>query len=342
MGKECGSWRNWRHYQWQPPNLNYESISLNPDQLSVAYPTAYPKYANHCICSVPSSLTAAGFAMPDDSKVKSYCGDELQARFSCYPQQTPTRTEKAVSGKKLYVSPSGESVPHQRQFLVFDQSGNRTSLVFSSIGLPIQNPYSSNPKPIDANGSYLEPQVNIDTLVQESVRKASWYGLDEMHADNGSGGTGSEMHEDTEEINALLYSDEEEEDEEEETSTGHSPSEMTGCKKKEVNDDAEVASSVTPIKRKRIEDEHDPSLVDTASSVKELDREDDTQSSCMKGGVSVSSVGEDSAASKRLRSQRIRETVCLLRNIIPGGKGKDAILVLDEAIQYLKSMKAEF
>uniref|UniRef100_A0A2P2QQZ6 BHLH domain-containing protein n=1 Tax=Rhizophora mucronata TaxID=61149 RepID=A0A2P2QQZ6_RHIMU len=42
---------------------------------------------------------------------------------------------------------------------------------------------------------------------------------------------------------------------------------------------------------------------------------------------------------KRMRKERIVETVSVLRNIIPDGKGKDAIVVLDEAIKHLKSLK---
>ncbi|KAE8682186.1 Detected protein of unknown function [Hibiscus syriacus] len=57
-------------------------------------------------------------------------------------------------------------------------------------------------------------------------------------------------------------------------------------------------------------------------------------------GQNPGSDGMDSSSSnKRMRVDKIRETASVLRSLIPGVEGKDAIMVLDEAIDYLKSLK---
>lgn len=331
MGKEFGSWLYWQHYQWQSPNLNCGSFLPNLEQQNITNPNAYPDHANPRICSFSASKNAAGFMVPDD--MESFCGEGLQAWVSCYPQQMFTPTPKAVPGEKFYVSQSGEPLANQKRFLGFDQSGNRKHLVSSSTMHLSNDSYLSNLKPFDARRSHPEPPIDKDTLISNFPGKGNWHGLDKTHEADALGWSGSEMHEDTEEINALLYSDEEEE---EETSTGHCPSEMTAYKGNADYDSSEVASSFTPTKRRRNEVDNDPLVMDMANSVREGDDKDDAQSSCIKGRAEG---GEGSSVSKRLKKARIRETLGILRSIIPGGKGKDAMVILDEAIQYLKSMR---
>ncbi|KAG1334621.1 putative Transcription factor bHLH143 [Cocos nucifera] len=174
-------------------------------------------------------------------------------------------------------------------------------------------------------------------------------GSNETDVSDGHGG--EEMHEDTEEIDALLYSDSDEE-EEEAKSTGHSPVKMA------AESAEEVASSTVPAKRRRVDLELDASLVDTASSAvadryqdlcsecRNKDASDDAESSCVRGGGKRRLVEEEAETrsnsnhgSKRLKRARIQETVGVLRRIIPGGKGKDAATILDEAIRYLRTLK---
>ncbi|RZR85951.1 hypothetical protein BHM03_00013030 [Ensete ventricosum] len=146
-----------------------------------------------------------------------------------------------------------------------------------------------------------------------------------------------EMHEDSEEIDALLYSDSDDDDsrEEEDASTGHSPIGPT------TGSSSEVASSIFPVKRKRLdEDEPDDLLMDTATSGGHhgdncgLDFKNKHR---IEGG-NLSCVREDQDR-KRLKRERILETVSALRRIIPGGEGKDAATIIDEAICYVKSLK---
>lgn len=108
----------------------------------------------------------------------------------------------------------------------------------------------------------------------------------------------------------------------------------------------EVASSAKPTKRlKLLDGSYDaPSLRDTATSAKAYtcsDLEDDAQSSCANGFDQVSGAPCSPSGKKRLRKDKIRETISILQEIIPGGKGKDSMVVIDEAIRYLRSLKVK-
>ncbi|XP_010926353.1 transcription factor bHLH143 [Elaeis guineensis] len=215
----------------------------------------------------------------------------------------------------------------EKRFLVFDHSGNQTNLIFSSSGALFMSPGPLNPG-LDQQGSK------------------------ETNVSDGDGG--EEMHEDTEEIDALLYSDSDDDHKEEEASTGHFPVEMTAVSAEEV------ASSTVPAKRRRVDVELDASLVDTASSAvavadhyhdlhadgRNKDTRDDAESSCVRGGEKRELIEEEletrhdsKDGNKRLKRARIQETVGVLRRIIPGGKSKDVATILDEAIRYLMTLK---
>ncbi|CAL9208996.1 transcription factor bHLH143-like isoform X1 [Musa acuminata AAA Group] len=196
----------------------------------------------------------------------------------------------------------------KKRCLVFDQIGYGRSFFCSSSDIPFPCFNSMNPG-FSLQGS---TETNVSSRNE-----------------------GVEMHEDTEEINALLYSD----SDDEEASTGHSP---VGALEM---GSSEVASSMLPVKRRRVDVEFDASLVDTASSqvfhcpnepmrYRNKDEDDDTESSFVKGGDH-----DQNADDRQLKRARIQETVGILRTIIPGGRGKDAASVLDEAIHYLKSLK---
>ncbi|KAJ8445084.1 hypothetical protein Cgig2_029456 [Carnegiea gigantea] len=134
-------------------------------------------------------------------------------------------------------------------------------------------------------------------------------------------------------------------DDDEETSTGHSPSSLTAHEKQDWFDEEdkdEVASSAgPPVKRQKLSDSgcEDPSVTNAANSVYpngSWEYKDDAESGCA-GGRPVGSL----PGNKRLRNEKIGETVSILQTIIPGGKGKDAIMVLDEAINYLRTLKSK-
>ncbi|KAL4558986.1 hypothetical protein LXL04_031115 [Taraxacum kok-saghyz] len=180
--------------------------------------------------------------------------------------------------------------PVQKKFLVFDQSNDRTTLIYSSIPIPYHLP---------------EPQFKFDMKKEVSVM--------EKHEDTRSSDS---FHEDTEELEALLYSD----DDDSEQSTGHSP--VMGSDWPE-----EVASSLGGCMKRRKLDSGG-GVDDTASS--------GVNCSCGNNGV------ETFPGGKRSRKEKVREIISVLQNLIPGGKnGKDAMVILDEAINYLRILKVK-
>lgn len=175
----------------------------------------------------------------------------------------------------------------KKSYVVFDQSGDQTSLVFSSLGT--RCPHACLP---GRNENYVGPE-------REDSHK-----------------------EDSEEIDALLYSDS---GNESEASTGHSPVQNVTAESSAVL----IPHSLPPPKRRRFEpnsfeSELNLSLADTASSTFRADNE------------------EERTKAKR---EGIQEIVGVIRRLIPGGrnatkkKKKDATTVLDEAIRYLKSLR---
>lgn len=133
----------------------------------------------------------------------------------------------------------------------------------------------------------------------------------------------SEMHEDTEEINALLYSDEdyESDDEDEVMSTGHSPYSVEQvCNKRQLE---EIDG---PCKRQR--------LLDKVENISGL-------SSSLVVGTSTKEDTGSGLSNEQARKDKILTALKILESIVPGAKGNQALLLLDEAIDYLKLLKQE-
>ncbi|CAI9266425.1 unnamed protein product [Lactuca saligna] len=205
--------------------------------------------------------------------------------------------------------------PVQKKFLVFDQSNDRTTLIYSSIPIPYHLP---------------EPQFTFEMKNEDSVM--------EKHKDTRSSDS---FHEDTEELKALLYSDDDgidDSEDEDEQSTGHSP--VMGFGSHEWLE--EVASSIDCRKRRKLDSgEYDAvSLEDTASSGVNCSGEAELSSCGNNGG---NGAADAESGGKRLRKEKVRETISVLQNLIPGGgrNGKDAMVILDEAINYLRILKVK-
>lgn len=231
---------------------------------------------------------------------------------------------------------SGDNM--RKKFIVFDQSGDRTTLMANSgMGTPFQCISSWSLKYLN-----LPSTKKIEVKADLCPYGATW----KQDKCNVGSDSLSQMHEDSDELDALLYSSDDEDDsdyseDDEVTSTGHSPSTMTIHAR---HGSQESVNEVATRKRKlidRIGDDVAAHLDDTASSGNSVNRYiehsngDDcgAQSSCGNGG--------EMSSTKRMRKEKIRETVSILRDMIPGGKGKDAVVVLDEAIHYLKSLKVK-
>ncbi|KAD4386165.1 hypothetical protein E3N88_26334 [Mikania micrantha] len=213
----------------------------------------------------------------------------------------------------------------QKKFLVFDQSGDQTTLMYSlGVGpssTHYQLPSINNPKP--QFGSHM---VCVDTLIKDEGNDSK-----------------SDMREDTEDLNALLYSDDDDDDDDDydddETSTGHSPGLMMGFpgQKRKIRSDEEeeVASSGGPLKRHKKDDKGGlvNTIEDNASSVQ-------SGINCSGNGMFEEEYDNLSSGDKKLRIEKMKETINVLQNLIPGDtNGKNAIMVIDEAIHYLRSLK---
>ncbi|KAL7227638.1 hypothetical protein ACSBR1_022499 [Camellia fascicularis] len=151
----------------------------------------------------------------------------------------------------------------------------------------------------------------------------------------------------TEEINALLYSDDDGGDSEEDevTSTDRSPFTIKGgsykkCEHMEEKTDEDASSDGVRKRQKLIDGGYKKSsLMDTVSSAKP-EYEDDADSSSAKGrteGADLDSI----IGTKQSSKDKIRETVKFLECLIPSIKSKDPLSVIEEAISYLKYLKVE-
>lgn len=233
----------------------------------------------------------------------------------------------SATEQKLPEGLSGFGQPRspQKRFLVFDQSGDKTTLLYTSgVHGPVnfgarREPNLPTPGKVEPKDSYLPSRLSLkEENVEENSRDL----------------TEGEMHENTEELDALLCSDYDSDfSEDEETSTGHSPSTMTDNGSPKVEETGEeVDSFCLPIKRRKL---------DSPNSLKILacsELESDAESSC---GSRSNQLNEELHHCKRSKRDKVAETVRILQSIIPDSNGKDAIVVIDEAIHYLRSLKAE-
>lgn len=165
------------------------------------------------------------------------------------------------------------------------------------------------------------------------------------------------IHENTDEINALLDSDSDEgyEKVRELGRATQFPAENDTLSVESVASADASAGAARPAKKRRLCSGTDKSVVDTASSArldhsieqKVLASDCDAQSCCIgevesdhKFALREGEPAEgDSPDDQERRRERIQETVAALRKIVPGGIAKDATVVLDEAICYLQYLK---
>lgn len=357
---------SWFHYQ---QHSNRQSACLNSlsDPLGIGKQWSTPAYMNPYTNEVPTNGTFPAFVfsgLPQSNRANQvteprnwfYCLPRFRQGF--VPPVNSVVKEKIPFGNTdncgvIRSHNTGTTVCTQKKFLVFDQSGDQTTLIYSS-GLGTQVPYltSINPKPPAPYDLFKE---DLGIKREKASQLSPFLGYE--HNEENQRDEDSEMREDTEELNALLYSDEYSEysDDDEVTSTGHSPSTMTehGVHQLVEEGEEEVASSFGPTKRRKLLDEGydipSSSPIKAGSSKEEVfkkvsELEDDAESSCG-NFLDAYHVPEESTNSlsgkKRSRKERIRETVSILQSIIPGGKGKDATVVIDEAIHYLKCLKVK-
>ncbi|CAH9081956.1 unnamed protein product [Cuscuta europaea] len=216
------------------------------------------------------------------------------------------------------VMPSGGSC--QKRILIFDQSGDQTRLFIgpsfyqSELLLSKKKTFGGYETYNDHTQPIVEAQPN-NSSPQSSCKE-------------------SEMHEDSEDINALLYSDDSyaNDDDDDVTSTGHSPF-------MEIAHEEEMASSDDgPLsKRQRLYDDcgDKKSFTDTVNSGNSpltCSNQEKEGSSCVKGSPN------ESDREKRLK---IRKKLKMLRGLIMGLNSDDPLVVIDEAISYLNLLRVK-
>ncbi|KAL3504845.1 hypothetical protein ACH5RR_034686 [Cinchona calisaya] len=347
MEKDLGSWFHPQH-----SCLNYLSAPLDVvRQNSAAYMNPYTN--GHSVNGTYPSFTISGLSQSKGSHPSQPCDWSYflpRFRQAFVPGMNSLQKENLPSEPTEKCgrtgSPNGGTGCTQKKFLVFDQCDGKTTLIYNSgLGAPMQCPTPWNPKPPAPYDPVMEDFGNKKDVFPNFAPFTN-YGL---HEETQRDDADSEMHEDTEELNALLYSDDEnddDDDDDEVTSTGHSPSTMTehGIQEWLGERGEEVASSDSPTKRRKLlsGDYAVPSPVNAPSSEKPYklsDIEDDAESNCGNFDNQVSEESNSISGNKRSRKEKIRETVSILQSMIPGGRGKDGMVVIDEAIHYLKSLK---
>lgn len=133
-------------------------------------------------------------------------------------------------------------------------------------------------------------------------------GLNEGNNENRE--TSSSLKEDSDDIDALLSLEEDEEQEE--------------------YDEEEVSTA-------RTHGNYGSSYSDSCSSYGLKTRKDGQNSSFAKS----SGIGSSSGGNCERKRQKMKKMVRALRGIVPGGNEMNTVAVIDEAVQYLKSLKVE-
>jgi hypothetical protein len=343
-----------QHSAWPPSKLNFMSTALQPRQQE-----CLPAGISPGSCVPSARLALPRFEVPGIPDLKTEQTKDAYASLQCLPlhfQSLFPTPNPYLKGRQSLLShgldgnagPNTSSGSSPKRFLIFDQCGNQTRLIHNSVSLPVWSPATATTKPFFGYKSNEEEQA-----ARVSPTDPRKYFLHEESGENKIASEESEMHEDTEEINALLYSDESDgdddygdDDDDEVASTGHSPMAIKGSYEKHEHVECigeEVAGSDGPNKRPKLLDGgyKKSSPMETASSVK-LDRslayDSDAESSYAIGqnqGEEASSI----LGKRPFKRGNIRDALRILESIIPGAEGKDPLLVIDEAIDYLKSMR---
>ncbi|XP_055816097.1 transcription factor bHLH143-like [Solanum dulcamara] len=338
-----------QYYQLDPactsPNVNYATTLLQP-----GHHLGVPSLYTPAICAANAVSTRRSCFVPclPNSKAAHQNGvnwlQNLAPTKNEYPSDTKCLLPHLIGLKS---PPTDASTNSQKRFLICDQSGNQTRFFFSQ-GRPPENEIITSKELVGAYGLYQNENLNAVVEQRSHVRLVIGEKLDESYVD----GEESNTHEDTDEINALLYSSDDIEGDEDDdvygeddevTSTDRSPwanQGFCGCDEHEQQSTElteEVASSDGTCKRQRLLD----GGYKKSSSIESRGPNDDVEARCVRGSLPSSWKDKDSCLITRERKVKIRETLRILESLIPGLKSKDPLLVIDEAINYLKSLRGK-
>ncbi|CAM0873475.1 unnamed protein product [Alopecurus aequalis] len=307
MGEKSNPWCHWPNAPWK---LNINSSTSNP----------CPPDAGH---DSTNSVT-----LPTCLNSHAYIYPGVSAPVPFFTASVADRALPVTSRFVTVIAPNvGSSIadPAKRRSLVFFQNEKHT---------PIAGPFLRK--------GALDPVPELQASNETNV------------TDVGAQGT-EDTHENTEDINALLDSDSDE-GYEKVHELNKAPLENDTMSVESVGSAGASVGDTRPAKKRKLSSGTDMSVVDTASSArldsigqKHQGNDDDAQSCCIgevESGHKLALALKDgeeaeggSPDDRKLRIERIQETVAALRKIVPGGVAKDATAVLDEAICYLTSLK---
>ncbi|XP_057428600.1 transcription factor bHLH143-like [Lotus japonicus] len=337
MVKAQSTWPCPQHVAW--PSF-FSGACGFPDPNS----SGHSAYLNPRTYIFPGVSAFPGFTAPTSPSLKTEQASEVQEFFQ-YPNSEPYLKETHYRGTVQNANPA----PLQKKLLIVDQSGTNTRLFYSPVFPHVPSPIvtaTQFAQAYDVNGERWAANIGQKHLPKYNLPEES----DKDHIVN----EGSEMHEDTKEINALLYSDDSDsgsDDDDEVTSSDRSPlvANRTFMMQEQFEDTKEeVASSDCPNKRRKLISggyKRLPSPVDSAISVRLNETGEDVSDAESRYSsdqvYSARGTKEDDSiivGDIQLKKDKIRESLRVLENLIPGAKGKHPLLVIDDTIDYLQSL----
>lgn len=306
-----------------------------------------------------SGLSERGLTIEGNGSIQNpvpYCHTPL-TQHQCHGEQNQNPLFPASVGENPSTCEGCEPPsPQHKKFLIFDRSGNETRLIFSSLCPRVENlttPLTTCPAwnmPVeDSFGAYHQYLAEK----QGKILEQAWTKTPALREESGENeiiDEISEMREDTEEINALLYSEDDNDvngdgwdddncdgEDDDEVSSGHSPlaKEIRDCEKlDEQEDEKDFDNEMASLERssKRQKTPHGGFTRLWQSPAYEDTNDGDVIGALNEGMCPM-------VGAKRSRKDKIHDTLRVLESIIPGLKSKDPLVILDEAISYLKDMK---
>lgn len=268
--------------------------------------------------------TLGSYPVSTQLSLSHFDGSHVWVHGSSHPQQQFLPPQKPCMMKQMPLKVDGviskaEGQCSQKSFLVFDQSGDKTTLLLAS---DIRKSFESLKQPACPDMKEELQRSNKDLFVCQGMQ----------------GNNESDLQEDTEELNALLYSEDESDycyEEDEVTSSGHSPSTVVSSHGDKETFLECYGQPLHAKKRKTLESST-PFLKTSNENMR------DAESSCGScGNTRIGFLKRSKPSSDKIGEEKIFETVSLLRSIVPGEELVDPILVIDRAIDYLKSLKME-
>ncbi|OIW04304.1 hypothetical protein TanjilG_32496 [Lupinus angustifolius] len=354
MEEDFGSWMPQMQFDWQSPNLSPFGAPLDSGKQNGVSNAINSGINNGTInVTMPAYMSSAlphlQFGHSNEPHGWFYCLPRFRQAFTPAPNLTTEEKLRAghVKGFEEEIRPNVESGFLQKQFLVIDQTADRTTLIYSSrFGNPAECLASWDSRLHGSNN------LNEKEPLRRDLNHVAGPTFVDKVDENQGIDIESEMHEDTEEINALLYSDSDgySTEDDEVTSTGHSPSTMTTHDNQEpycATSKEEVASSTGRSKKRKLHNgayDDDIQFMDTAGSQirnRTFDTGDDDAESRCSNSNNIEGLGEMGSLSgnKKMRKDKIQDILSILQSMIPGGKDKDPVDLIDEAIHCLKSLK---